>query len=186
MENILWPKRLDFITTAEKIEVIKLLERMKDNSPDKEYENRCLFYLDAVRNGILFYYDEIRDFIGLNNNAVSAVISAEVNYILEMFQHISLSLSKLPLKTSELLGRNYYTRFSGFENADEQHLSHYIFLVRNKQFNQPPFSEKLPLTLNHYRDMLIKYERYKLDTLLTEEMLAYICIGRHQQIKFTF
>lgn len=62
MENILWPRRLDFISVAEKIEVINLLERKKDNCSDMEYRNKCDFYLDAVRDGLLFYYDEIRDF----------------------------------------------------------------------------------------------------------------------------
>ncbi len=185
MENILWPRRLDFISAAEKIEVINLLERKKDNCSDMEYRNKCDFYLDAVRDGLLFYYDEIRDFLGLNNNPVSANVSVEVEHILEMFAHISLSLSKLPLKTADLIGRNYYTRFSGFENADEQHLSHYIFLFKHKQHSQAIFNEKLPLTLKHYRNMLARYERHKLCTFLTEEMLIYICIGRNQQIKFT-
>ena len=178
------PDSLDFISTAGKIQLISSLESMQQRSTDKDYIAYCEYCLDIVRHGIEMNYYEVLDFVGVRNNPVPAEVSIEVLFLMEMFDHIAVSLSKLPAGDARLVELECYTKFCGFEPSLDAHLSSYIFLVRTDQHRVPVFKEALPLTLSHYREMMLKYERYKRHVYLTEDMIMDICIRREQQIQF--
>lgn len=175
---------LDFISTAGKIQLISSLESMQQRSTDNDYIDYCRYCLDIVRQGIELNYYEVLDFIGVTGETVPAEISIEVTFLMEMFDHISISLSVLPEADANDAVLEYYTKFCGFETSLSAHLSYYIFLVRTNKYRVPIFKEVLPLTLSHYREMMLTYERYKRNLYLTKDMIRDICIRREQQIKF--
>lgn len=175
---------LDFISTAGKIQLISSLESMQQRSTDNDYIDYCHYCLDIVRQGIELNYYEVLDFIGVTGETVPAEVSVEVVFLMEMFDHISISLSVLPEADANGAALEYYTKFCGFETSLSAHLSYYIFLVRTNKYRVPIFKEGLPLTLSHYREMMLRYERYKRNLYLTKEMIMDICIRREQQIKF--
>ena len=140
--------------------------------------------MDIVRQGIELNYYEVLDFIGVTGETVPAEVSIEVVFLMEMFDHISISLSVLPEAEANAAALEYYTKFCGFETSLSAHLSYYIFLVRTNKYRVPIFKEGLPLTLSHYREMMLRYERYKRNFYLTKEMIMDICVRREQQIKF--
>ena len=175
---------LDFISTAGKIQLISSLESMQQRSTDNDYIDYCHYCLDIVRQGIELNYYEVLDFIGVTGETVPAEVSIEVVFLMEMFDHISISLSVLPEAEANAAALEYYTKFCGFEASLSAHLSYYIFLVRTNKYRVPIFKEGLPLTLSHYREMMLKYERYKRNLYLTKDMIMDICIRREQQIKF--
>lgn len=175
---------LDFISTAGKIQLISSLESMQQRSTDNDYIDYCQYCLDIVRQGIELNYYEVLDFVGVTGETVPAEISIEVIFLMEMFDHISVSLSMLPEIDANDVIYDCYTNFCGFEESLSAHLSYYIFLMRTNKYRVPIFKEGLPLTLSHYREMMIKYERYKRNFYLTKDMIMDICIRREQQIKF--
>lgn len=175
---------LDFISTAGKIQLISSLESMQQRSTDNDYIDYCHYCLDIVRQGIELNYYEVLDFIGVTGETVPAEVSIEVVFLMEMFDHISISLSVLPEAEANAAALEYYTKFCGFEASLSAHLSYYIFLVRTNKYRVPIFKEGLPLTLSHYREMMLRYERYKRNFYLTKEMIMDICVRREQQIKF--
>lgn len=175
---------LDFISTAGKIQLISSLESMQQRSTDNDYIDYCLYCLDIVRQGIELNYYEVLDFIGVTGEKVPAEVSIEVTFLMEMFDHISISLSVMPEADANDANFDCYTKFCGFEESLSAHLSYYIFLVRTNKYRVPIFTEGLPLTLSHYREMMLKYERYKRNLYLTKDMIMDICIRREQQIKF--
>lgn len=175
---------LDFISTAGKIQLISSLESMQQRSTDNDYIDYCYYCLDIVRQGIELNYYEVLDFIGVTGETVPAEVSIEVVFLMEMFDHISISLSVLPEAEANAAALEYYTKFCGFEASLSAHLSYYIFLVRTNKYRVPIFKEGLPLTLSHYREMMLTYERYKRNLYLTKDMIRDICIRREQQIKF--
>lgn len=177
---------LDFISTAGKIQLISSLESMQQRSTDSDYIDYCHYCLDIVRQGIELNYYEVLDFIGVTSETVPAEISTEVIFLMEMFDHISISLSMLLESDANDAIDNYYTKFCGFESSFPAHLSYYIFLIKTNKYRVPIFTEGLPLTLSHYREMMMKYERYKRAVYLTKDMIMDICICREQQIKFLF
>ncbi|CEA02357.1 hypothetical protein BN1048_01685 [Jeotgalicoccus saudimassiliensis] len=178
------PDSVDFINLSGKIQLISLLENMQQKSTVQEYIDYCEYCLHIVRHGIEISYCEVMDFIGVGNDTVPAEISIEVRFLLEMFDHISMSLAKLPKADAQNTVLECYTNFCGFETALNFHLSAYIFLVRTYQTRVPIFKESLPITLRHYREMMLKYERYKRNEYLTDEMIKDICVRRDQQIQF--
>lgn len=184
MKRINIPAKLNLDSTAVKVQVIKLLEYMRYTSNDKDYINYCNYCLNIIRQSIEFHYYEVLDFIGIEEEPVPNEISAEVILFMDMFNHISISLSELHLAEVSDIDQEYYTNFCGFEESAEHHLAYYIFLVRNDKHRVPIRLESLPLTLNHYRQMLTAYERYKRNTYLTKDMIMNICIRRERQIKF--
>jgi len=184
MKKINIPAKLNIDSTAVKVQVIKLLEYMRHTSNDKDYINYCDYCLNIIRQGIKFHYYEVLDFIGIDEEPVPNEISAEVISFMDMFSHISISLSELHLAEATDINQKCYTKFCGFEEAAGHHLAYYIFLVRNNKHRVPIFTESLPLTLSHYRQMLTAYERYKRNTYLTKDMMMDICVRREQQIKF--
>ncbi|WP_213809609.1 YfbU family protein [Jeotgalicoccus sp. WY2] len=173
---------LDFISTAGKIQLISSLESMQQRSTDNDYIDYCHYCLDIVRQGIELNYYEVLDFIGVTGETVPAEVSIEVVFLMEMFDHISISLSVLPEAEANAAALEYYTKFCGFEASLSAHLSYYIFLVRTNKYRVPIFKEGLPLTLSHYREMMLTYERYKRNLYLTKDMIRDICIRREQQI----
>lgn len=183
MRRAMPPGSPDFISTAGKIQVITALENMLKFNDDQEYIDHCKYCIDIVRQGVEFNYYEVLDFIGVTSEPVPAEVSIEVIFIMKMFDHISLSLSKLPRAAADYVELECYTKFCGFENSAAVYLSYYIFLVRTQQYRVPIFKEALPITLIHYRDMLLRYERYKRYPRLTEEMMMDICVRREQQMK---
>lgn len=184
MGSVMPPDRLDFTSTSGKIQLISLLESMQQRSIDKDYIVHCEYCLDIIRQGIEMNYDEVLDFIGATREPVPAEVSVEVIFLMEMFDHISLSLSRLPAADAHHAALECYTKFCGFEPSLSAHLSYYIFLVKTNKHRVPVFKESLPLTLSHYREMMLKYERYKRNIYLSQEMIMDICILREQQIKF--
>ena len=183
MSSVIRPDSVDFISTSGKIQLISLLESMQQKSTDQDYIVYCEYCLDIVRHGIEMNYYEMLDFIGVAGEPVPAEVSIEVMFLMEMFDHISISLSKLSEKEARGVELECYTKFCGFEPALDAHLSSYIFLVRTSQYRVPVFKESLPLTLSHYREMMLKYERYKKNLYLTEDMIKNICVRREQQIQ---
>lgn len=184
MSSVIGPDSMDFISTSGKIQLISSLEIMQQKSTDQDYIDYCEYCLDIVKHGVEMNYYEVLDFIGVTAEQVPAEVSIEVMFLMEMFDHISISLSKLSVKEARGVERECYTKFCGFEPALDTHMSSYIFLVRTNQCRVPVFKESLPLTLSHYREMLLKYERYKRNLYLTKDMIMDICIRREQQIKF--
>lgn len=184
MKRINIPAKLNLDSPAVKVQVIKLLEYMRYTSNDKDYINYCNYCLNIIRQSIEYHYYEVLDFTGIDEEPVPNEISAEVTLFMDMFSHISISLSELDLAEVSAINQECYTNFCGFEELAEHHLTYYIFLVRNNKNHVPIFSESLPLTLNHYRQMLATYERYKRNTYLTKYMIMNICIRREQQIRF--
>lgn len=184
MGSVMPPDSLDFISTAGKIQLISLLDSMQQRSADKDYIVYCEYCLDIIRQGIEMNYDEVLDFIGATGEPVPAEVSVEVIFLMEMFDHISLSMSRLPAADAHNVSLECYTKFCGFEPSLSAHLAYYIFLIRTNKHRVPVFKEALPLTLSHYREMMLKYERYKRNIYLSQEMIMDICIPREQQIKF--
>lgn len=183
MSSIMQPGSLNLVSLPGKIQVITALENMAASSTDQEYIDYCKYCLSIVRQGIELDYEEVLDFIGVTNEPVPAEISIEVIFLMEMFEHISLSLSVLPITEAREAGLRCYTRFTGFEGAETSYISAYIYFKKSKKYHVPIFKETLPLTMSHYREMLIKYERYKRQEFLTKEMIMDICIWREQQLK---
>lgn len=184
MSSIMPSDSLGFINTTGKIQLISSLESMQQRSTDNEYIDYCHYCLNIVRQGIEMNYYEVLDFIGVTGETVPAEVSIEVMFLMEMFDHISLSLSVLPEADANDAVFECYTKFCGFETSLSAHLSYYIFLMRTNKYRVPIFKEALPLTLSHYREMMLTYERYKRNLYLTKEMIMEICIRREQQIKF--
>lgn len=184
MNKVTIPTRFNLTSAATKLQVIKLLEYMRSQSTDKAYNDYCEYCLDVVKQSIEFHYYEVIEFIGIEEETVPAATSAEVTFLMSMFDHISKSLAGLSYEDASNIEKEYYVYFCGFDASNKNHLAYYIFLVRNNKYRVPIFSEALPITLDHYREMLKRYERYKRDTDLSKEMLMEICIRREQQIKF--
>lgn len=185
MEKVNVSTKLNLNSTSDKLQVIKILEYRRSLNTDEEYNDYCSYCLDIVKQSIEMHYDEVLDFIGVKEEIVPVEVSAEVTLLMSMFGHISQSLTKLPYKDAADIEKEYYVHFCGFEASSKNHLSYYIFLVRNHRYRVPIFIEALPLTLGHYREMLKRYERYKRNTHLSKHMLRDVCIRREQQIKFT-
>lgn len=184
MEKLTIFTKFNLTSTSSKLQVIKILEYMRSASTDEAYNDYCKYCLDVVKQSIELHYDEVLDFIGVEEEIVPGEVCEEVTVLMTMFGHISKSLKRLPCKDASDIEKEYYVRFCGFEASAKHHLSYYIFLFRNQKYRAPIFMEALPITLDHYREMLQRYERYKDNIDLSKQMLMDLCIRREQQIKF--
>src|SRR5699024_7867073 len=122
MGSVMPPDRLDFTSTSGKIQLISLLESMQQRSIDKDYIVHCEYCLDIIRQGIEMNYDEVLDFIGVTREPVPAEASVEVIFLMEMFDHISLSLSIIGVVVAHHASLECYTKCCGFDSSLSAHL----------------------------------------------------------------